>query len=237
MEKSLTKQDVLVEQNLKLVHWVCHRYFSKAPIEYEDAVQNGMVGLINAARGYDETKGFAFSTLAVLCIRRAIMGEISKDRNPRGCVSLNAPLVSGEEFTLEDLIPDNTDVEKDAEGSWLLLRILDHCSNQQKQIIEMRIAGLSFAEIGEITRVTKSVIVAFIERLHTVLQKEGVIGYGKQFKRLEQSFIRNVGSVRKIRSVRRGITSGAGSRTRYNKRCGADCEQCKFSSKSSDRKK
>lgn len=233
----MTKQDELVEQNLKLVHWVCRRYFSTAPIEYEDAVQNGMIGLINAAQYHDETKGFAFSTLAVLCIRRAIMREIRKDRNPRGCVSLNAPLVLGEEFTLEDLIPDDADIEKDAECSWTFLRIMEHCSNQQKQIIEMRIAELSFAEISKITKVPKSVITAFIERLHAVLQKEGVIDYGKQFKRPKQSPIRDVGSVRKIRSVRRGITRGAGSRTRYNKRRGSDCEQREFSSESSNRKK
>lgn len=196
----MTEQDALVEQKLKLVHWVCHRYFSNAPIEHEDLVQIGMIGLMNAVQAYDETRGFAFSTLAVVCIRRAIIREISKDRNPRGCVSLNAPLVSGEEFTLEDLIADNADIEKDAEGSWILLRILEHCSDQQKQIIELRIAGLSYVEIGEITKVPKSVITTFIERLYTTLQKEGVIGYGKQFKRLEQSFIRDVGSVRKIRS-------------------------------------
>lgn len=65
--------DETVENNLGLVHHCANRFKGKG-IEYDDLYQAGCMGLIKAARGFDETRGVMFSTYAV----PVILGEIKK---------------------------------------------------------------------------------------------------------------------------------------------------------------
>ena len=53
-----------VEEHFNLVHSVIHRHFSGSKLEYEDLYQQGCLGLVKAARLFDESKGFEFSTFA-----------------------------------------------------------------------------------------------------------------------------------------------------------------------------
>jgi RNA polymerase sigma factor (sigma-70 family) len=63
--------DRLILENEKLVHFVAKSY--KGLDQYEDLVQEGMIGLIKAARRFDPTKGFMFSSFAVPCIKGEIL--------------------------------------------------------------------------------------------------------------------------------------------------------------------
>ncbi len=70
----------LVNNNLKLVHLCCHKMKNKG-IEYDDLFSQGCIGLVKAAKRFDESKGFQFSTYAV----PIILGEIKqlfRDNNP-----------------------------------------------------------------------------------------------------------------------------------------------------------
>ena len=70
----------LVNNNLKLVHLCCHKMKNKG-IEYDDLYSQGCLGLVKAAKRFDESKGFQFSTYAV----PLILGEIKqmfRDNNP-----------------------------------------------------------------------------------------------------------------------------------------------------------
>ena len=73
MIKDKTRRDSLIEQNMGLVH-ACAARFRGRGVEYEDLVQAGCVGLCKAADGFDETRGFAFSTYAV----PTILGEMRR---------------------------------------------------------------------------------------------------------------------------------------------------------------
>lgn len=68
-----TRRDRRIEENLGLVHTCAGRFRSRG-VEYDDLVQAGCVGLCKAADGFDETRGFAFSTYAV----PLILGEIRR---------------------------------------------------------------------------------------------------------------------------------------------------------------
>lgn len=62
----------LVECNIKLVASLCKRRIYDEGYGYEDAVSNGILGLMKAARGFDPTKGVKFATYASWAIRCAI---------------------------------------------------------------------------------------------------------------------------------------------------------------------
>lgn len=59
-----------IERNLRLVIPIARYY--KGPMELEDAIQEGNLGLIRAVDSFDPTKGFKFSTYATHWIRNYV---------------------------------------------------------------------------------------------------------------------------------------------------------------------
>ena len=76
----------LINDNLVLVKRIAHHILAKLPasIELDDLIQAGMLGLIEAAAHYDESRGASFETYAGIRIRGAILDEVRKsDWTPR----------------------------------------------------------------------------------------------------------------------------------------------------------
>lgn len=76
-----------------LVHWVVHRQWL-GPLSYQEAVQAGRIGLWRAVKGYDPGRGRAFSTYAVVAIRRAVWRAVVEAQRqeplPHSCASFGA---------------------------------------------------------------------------------------------------------------------------------------------------
>jgi len=76
-----------VEQNLGLVHSLANRFRGRG-VEYEELYSAGCVGLVKAAKGFDESRGLMFSTYAV----PVIMGEIKRLFRDGGAVKVSRGL-------------------------------------------------------------------------------------------------------------------------------------------------
>lgn len=83
MKTESLKREEIIENNLGLVH-ACANRFRGRGVEYDDLFQAGCVGLIKAADGFDETRGFNFSTYAF----PVIMGEIKRIFRDSGTVKV-----------------------------------------------------------------------------------------------------------------------------------------------------
>ena len=81
------KIDETVENNLGLVHHCANRFKGRG-IEYDDLYQAGCMGLLKAARGFDENRGVMFSTYAV----PVILGEIKRLFREGGTVKVSRSL-------------------------------------------------------------------------------------------------------------------------------------------------
>lgn len=79
-------QERLVAENMELVKRIAYHLIARLPAhtEIEDLMQAGMMGLLEAARNYDEARGASFSTFAGFRIRGAMLDEVRRhDWTPR----------------------------------------------------------------------------------------------------------------------------------------------------------
>ena len=86
-ECSGRQSQIVVEENLGLVHACAHR-FSGRGIEYEDLYGAGCIGLCKAAEAFDLERGVRFSTYAV----PVILGEIRRLFRDGGAVKVSRSL-------------------------------------------------------------------------------------------------------------------------------------------------
>lgn len=86
----------LVEEHASLVKRIAHHLMARLPdsVQLDDLIQAGMVGLLEAARNFDHSKGASFTTFAGIRIRGAMLDEVRRgDWIPRS-VHRNARRVS-----------------------------------------------------------------------------------------------------------------------------------------------
>src|SRR5688500_279053 len=103
-----------IAAGLPFVESLARRVASSMPhsIEIGDLVQDGMIGLIDAARRYDEGRGIKFETFAERRVRGAMIDALRRDAWPRGVRRVRRELEAareqlrrelGAEPTIEDL--------------------------------------------------------------------------------------------------------------------------------------
>lgn len=83
----LYKDEEFIKNNFGLVHSCCKRFVGRG-IEYDDLFQTGCMGLIKAAKDFDESRGFMFSTYAV----PVILGEIKRVFRDTGAIKVSRSL-------------------------------------------------------------------------------------------------------------------------------------------------
>jgi RNA polymerase sporulation-specific sigma factor len=97
MVEAKETRNELVEKNIGLVH-SCANKFRGRGVEYDDLFQAGCVGLIKAADGFDDSKGFLFSTYAV----PVILGEIKRIFRDGGSVKIGRALKEKARFAMHE---------------------------------------------------------------------------------------------------------------------------------------
>lgn len=89
-------QDALVKSHALLVKRLAFHLAGRLPrsIQLDDLMQAGMIGLLEAARNYDDSKGASFETYATIRIRGHILDEVRRnDWIPRS-VYKNSRMIS-----------------------------------------------------------------------------------------------------------------------------------------------
>ena len=89
----LYKDEEFIKNNFGLVHSCCKRFAGRG-VEYDDLFQAGCMGLVKAARDFNESLGFAFSTYAV----PVILGEIKRIFRDTGAVKVSRSLKEKQKY-------------------------------------------------------------------------------------------------------------------------------------------
>jgi RNA polymerase sigma factor for flagellar operon FliA len=74
-------QDQMVERYAPLVKRIAYHLIGRLPpsVLVDDLIQAGMLGLLDAARQYDDTQGASFETYATIRIRGAMLDELRRN--------------------------------------------------------------------------------------------------------------------------------------------------------------
>lgn len=77
----MKEREKFIESYIPLVKYIASRVIigKNKYVEYEDLVGYGMIGLMDAMKKFDESKGMKFSTYASIRIRGAMIDEIRKN--------------------------------------------------------------------------------------------------------------------------------------------------------------
>lgn len=155
------------EQNSGLVYHIAKRYMAACQndraTDIEDLAQAGYIGLIEATRTYDDSKG-AFSTWAVLYIQKEMRGALGlrtcRVHAEHGALSLDATLLEGEEITLADTIASPCNTEEGFDQDELVQAVratVDALPDGQRELVRGHdLQGLSIAAAGRRIGLTSS---------------------------------------------------------------------------------
>ncbi len=80
IDKSASHLDAMVEQYTPLVRRIAHHLMARMPssVAVEDLYQAGLIGLLDAIKRFDNSKGASFETYAGIRIRGAMVDDVRK---------------------------------------------------------------------------------------------------------------------------------------------------------------
>jgi len=165
----LTDQErEFAEANISLVDkFLSYKGFH--PDDYYDIAVFGYLEAIQVLfRKPCEPERSGFKALAFICMRHAIGGEWKKKRLKKRCaqaVSLDYAVnhIKGNEFTLNDYIPDTTQkVELQVENQDLIERALNVATPREREVISLTLKGFEQFEIAKAMGITTETVRRFL---------------------------------------------------------------------------
>ncbi len=174
---------ILIERNLRLVVYVA-RKFENTGIHIEDLISIGSIGLIKAINTFDPGKNIKLATYASRCIENEILMYLRKNHNQKTEISIDEPLNTdwdGNELLLSDILGTDADeisrrLDEETDRQ-LLHNALEHLSQREKQIMELRF-GLKNGnektqkEVADLLGISQSYISRLEKRIMQRLKKE-----------------------------------------------------------------
>lgn len=162
MLNNLTENEILSlakKGNDEALNFIISKYRSTAevlaarwinsPIEHEDLVQEGSIGILAAVKSYDAAKGAAFSSYCYTCVYNSIKTALRK-------VNRKKDVPTGNVVPLEEEFVDAKAAMLSAEDDFLaqesvslLIEQLDkNLSKLENEVLRLYISGHSYNEIG-----------------------------------------------------------------------------------------
>ena len=150
--------------------------------DIEDLVQEGMIGLYKAIKGYNGHKETSFKTFALLCIKHQIQTAIkrantNKNKPLSSAVSLQSFTSGNSNETLDflpmELVIDTTPAEKiiDKENYQNLKKeIKKILSPLEYDVLKFYLQGFSYKEIAKNLNITEKSIDNSLSRIKTKLR-------------------------------------------------------------------
>ncbi|MEJ8546612.1 sigma-70 family RNA polymerase sigma factor [Brevibacillus borstelensis] len=138
--------DTLVQEHLPFVHFILKKYYPPAGLDYDDLFQIGCIGLVKAAKKFDPSLGYQFTTYAGGWVENEIRKIIRSQRATKRTGDVFSMDWAGdeEEGSLADLLANYDSVEGEVEAKWLFSELI----RQEPAITVLALQGYNQTEIG-----------------------------------------------------------------------------------------
>ncbi len=147
----------IFKRNKPLINKIVRKYFLIGA-DFEDLMQEGMMGLYRAIITFDNSKDANFSTYARVCIERSVLNAIksanSKRNSPlNNSISLNVAPSEGEDedelfVVWDDNNPESILINKEKYAK-LFEKATQNLSLFEKNVLQLYLDGLSYVEIAQ----------------------------------------------------------------------------------------
>ncbi len=191
-DESPKKPDELIIENYGLAGYVVKQFHVSNFHDEEDIKSTGILGLIKAAKNFDENKGTKFSTYAVPSIRNEILMYLRKNKAHKNDISLETIIHeddSGNTMTIGDkvLVSDENVTDKIIQGEIFIKCIsimLNFLEPRERYIILSEIAGVTQKVISEKLNLSQSYVSRLVKKI-----KEEIICYVSTIKQFKKAFL------------------------------------------------
>ncbi len=174
-------ENTLLERYKSLVVKIARGYFILGG-EMEDIVQEGMIGLYKAIKGYNKSKNTTFKTFATMCIKHQIQSAIKKANTKKNSPLTNSVSLQSfsensddDDFLPVNLIfqvsPDEKIINKERYKR-LLEEIRKMLSEKEMQVLRLYLKGYTYKEIGEILKMPYKSIDNSLSRIKAKLKEK-----------------------------------------------------------------
>lgn len=200
--------DELVELHGGLVKSVALRLFKIYGEDLEDLIQIGYIGLIKAARGFDPSKGLAFSTYAV----PTIAGEIRSELRDQGAIKVSRDLktdaykvrkAENEYMALHGISPRLSDIARETGLSQERVTEALQAADAMTNFEDFEKANLWTDQ--EERQVSKMDLMAGIKMLSLKQKQVIILRYFKDYTQKQVAEIMNISQVQVCRIEKSGL--------------------------------
>lgn|SRR5574344_742988 len=176
-ESNEDANNIIFNKYKPIINSLAKKHFKRAKgIEFNDLVQEGMVGLSYAINSFNEKKDVLFYTYAVTCIERKIISAIIKTNTLKN-KALNDSLSyeNTDEYNFDYVLMDNkVNPERlliEFERQEELKKIIeDNLTDYEKKILELKMSGLNYNEIAQTMNTDKKSVDNAIQRLRNKIK-------------------------------------------------------------------
>lgn len=163
--------EALIMQYTPLVESIASKYTS-SPMETEDLVQEGMIGLLAAIKSYDKSKGAAFKTYASVCIDNSIQTSLRKFSRQKDIPQQNIVEYQEEEISQQGVSLSAEEIFIAKESVSLLTNVLrKNLSDLENEVLRLHIVGCSYNEIAKRLCKTPKAVDNAIQRIRKKLTR------------------------------------------------------------------
>lgn len=151
----------------------------KMGLEYNDLIQEGLIGFNDAIKGYKDNKEVLFRSFANMCVERQILSILAYHGRKKYSLlndssSLDIP-IDGEGRTLSETITDGDDpskmIELAEENHILYEKIYKDMTDFEKNVFDLKMLGLEYKEIASMLDKSYKSIDSALQRIRLKVKK------------------------------------------------------------------
>ena len=150
--------EALIKQYRSVVEAIAKKY-TNSPLEYEDIIQEGMIGILAAIKTFNGSKGAQFKTYAQTCINNSIQTALRKFNRQK-----DIPLGAVVEYAEEEIPEENGVISAEdyyiagESVSMLANTLKENLSEYENEVLRLHIVGCNYSEIAKrLSKTPKSV--------------------------------------------------------------------------------